>query len=80
MATRHAGEGVVRLAAASMLRTCAASGWSTLTLGRLCVAHEPATVMREFVRGRPFVPKVEAPAVLAELPAQLLRLPRKLSA
>jgi hypothetical protein len=72
--------GVITAQGSSMLHTCAAPGCSTLTLGRLCVAHEPATVVREFVRGRPFVPKVEAPAVLAELPAQLLRLPRKLSA
>jgi hypothetical protein len=71
--------GVMTAQRSSMLRTCAAPGCSTLTLGRLCVAHEPATVMREFVRGRPFVPKVE-PVALAELPAQLLRLPRKLSA
>jgi hypothetical protein len=72
--------GVITAQGSSMLRTCAAPGCSTLTLGRLCVAHEPATVVREFVRGRPFVPKVEAPAMLAELPVQLLGLPRKLSA
>ena len=62
-----------------MLRTCAAPGCSTLTLGRLCVAHEPAAVVREFVRGRPFVPKVVPPVAFTELPA-LLGLPRKLSA
>jgi hypothetical protein len=63
----------------SMLRTCAAPGCSTFTLGRFCVAHEPAGIMREFVRGRPFVPAVESPVALTELPTQLLGLPRKLS-
>ena len=72
--------GVIAAQGSSMLHTCAAPGCSTLTLGRLCVAHEPAAVMREFVRGRPFVPRVEAPVALAELSGQLLGLPRKLSA
>jgi hypothetical protein len=64
----------------SMLHTCTVPGCSTFTLGRFCVAHEPVRVAREFVRGRPFVaPAVELPAKLAEMPAQLFRLPRTIS-
>ena len=57
-----------------MLRTCDTPGCQTLTLGVYCVAHEPATVQLEFVRGRPH------PRGDDELSAQLLRLPRKISA
>jgi hypothetical protein len=57
-----------------MLRTCERPGCQTLTLGVHCVAHEPATVQSEFVRGRPHQ------RVNDELSAQLLRLPKKISA
>ena len=61
----------------SMLHSCAASGCSTLTLGRFCVAHEPVGVSRQFVRGRPFVQAMQ-PSALTDLSAQLVRVPRKL--
>jgi hypothetical protein len=64
-----------------MLHTCAASGCSTFTLGKFCVAHEPVKAARVFARGRPFVrPGAQVPAALAELPVQLVRVPRELSA
>jgi hypothetical protein len=64
-----------------MLHTCAASGCSTFTLGKFCVAHEPVKAARVFARGRPFVrPAAQVPAALAELPVQLVRVPRQLSA
>jgi hypothetical protein len=64
-----------------MLHTCAASGCSTFTLGKFCVAHEPVRAARVFARGRPFVrPATELPAALAGLPAQLVRVPRQISA
>jgi len=50
-----------------MLRTCRAPGCTTLTLGTLCIAHEPAVEPRSFVRGRPYRLKdreVLAPAAL----------------
>ena len=64
----------------SMLQTCTASGCSTFTLGKFCVAHEPVRAARVFARGRPFVRPAELPAVLAELPVQLVRVPRQLRA
>jgi hypothetical protein len=36
---------------------CTADGCETLTIGPLCVDHEAATT-RNFVRGRPFVPRI----------------------
>jgi hypothetical protein len=57
----------------TMLRPCEAPGCGVLTLGTLCVAHEPA-VDRVFPRGRPFQP---APPLADALQ---LRLPRKISA
>jgi hypothetical protein len=58
----------------SILRTCAAPGCRTFTLGNFCVGHEPVRPLVEFPRGRPFA----RPAV--ELRPQLLRLPRNISA
>lgn len=37
-----------------MLRMCGAPGCETLTLGGLCVAHEPPVEPRYFPRGRPY--------------------------
>jgi hypothetical protein len=37
-----------------MLRTCRAPGCTTLTLGTLCISHEPAVDPRTFPRGRPY--------------------------
>jgi hypothetical protein len=37
-----------------MLRTCEAPGCETLTLGSLCLAHEPPSAPRRFPRGRPY--------------------------
>ncbi len=37
---------------------CTAPGCETLTMGPLCIEHDPH-VERTFVRGRPFVHKVE---------------------
>ena len=37
-----------------MLRTCDHPGCATLTLGTLCIAHEPPVETRAFPRGRPF--------------------------
>jgi len=51
-----------------MLRTCDHDGCSTLTLGRLCIDHEPPAVEKVFPRGRPFVPTERTPAALRELP------------
>jgi hypothetical protein len=39
-----------------MLHPCSHDGCCTLTLGELCVAHEPP-VLRTFHRGRPFPPR-----------------------
>lgn len=37
-----------------MLRTCAAPGCESLTLGELCVAHEEMRAPAVWPRGRPF--------------------------
>ena len=37
-----------------MLRACQADGCNTLTLGELCLEHEPAAPPRRFPRGRPY--------------------------
>lgn len=58
----------------TLLRPCTAPGCTTLTLGMLCLAHEPP-VARVFPRGRPFPPPAAAEPSLAQL-----RLPRKISA
>jgi hypothetical protein len=50
-----------------MIAPCAEPGCSTLTLGRLCIAHEPK-VTRVFVRGRPWPPRQPLTAVAAVLP------------
>jgi hypothetical protein len=50
-----------------MVMTCAEPGCSTLTLGRLCIAHEPK-VAQVFVRGRPWPPVKPLTAVAAVLP------------
>ncbi len=39
-----------------MLRRCGHSGCETLTLGGLCIAHEPPVELRVFPRGRPYPP------------------------
>ena len=57
-----------------LLRSCAAPGCGTFTLGTFCVRHEPGTG-RLFPRGRPFAAVAEP---LGE--ALQLRLPRKISA
>jgi hypothetical protein len=36
-----------------MLEICTFPGCSTLTIGRLCLRHEPASGPRVFPRGRP---------------------------
>lgn len=51
-----------------MVTTCAEPGCSTLTLGRLCIAHAPK-VTQVFVRGRPWPPVKTLTAVAAVLPA-----------
>ena len=58
----------------TLLRPCTAPGCTTLTLGVLCLQHEPP-VGRVFPRGRPFPPAVAAEPAVAQL-----RLPRKISA
>jgi hypothetical protein len=37
-----------------MLKVCGSPGCETLTLGELCVAHEPVAEPRSFPRGRPY--------------------------
>jgi len=37
-----------------MLRTCEYPDCTTLTLGALCVVHEPAVATQRFPRGRPY--------------------------
>ncbi len=37
-----------------MLRICAHQDCTTLTLGTLCVAHEPPSEARRWPRGRPY--------------------------
>jgi hypothetical protein len=37
-----------------VLRVCTAPGCSTLTLGRLCIGHEPPVEPRRYARGRPY--------------------------
>jgi hypothetical protein len=37
-----------------MLNVCRASGCETLTLGALCLTHEPPLEQRYFPRGRPY--------------------------
>jgi hypothetical protein len=39
-----------------MLHVCGHKGCETLTLGGLCIAHEPPLPARVFPRGRPFPP------------------------
>ena len=39
-----------------MLHVCGHNGCETLTLGGLCIAHEPPAGVRVFPRGRPFPP------------------------
>lgn len=39
-----------------MLEICGHEGCETLTLGGLCIAHEPPVATRVFPRGRPFPP------------------------
>jgi hypothetical protein len=39
-----------------MLNVCGHQGCETLTLGGLCIAHEPPIGTRVFPRGRPFPP------------------------
>ena len=39
-----------------MLHVCGYEGCETLTLGGLCIAHEPPLEERVFPRGRPFAP------------------------
>ena len=41
-----------------MLHTCSCPGCVTLTMGELCLEHEPP-VLRTFDRGRPFPPRVK---------------------
>jgi hypothetical protein len=40
-----------------MLATCAVPGCTTLTIGRLCVEHEPRRLVQAFPRGRPHPPR-----------------------
>jgi hypothetical protein len=39
-----------------MLRTCQADSCETLTMGTLCLDHEPPAPPRQFPRGRPYRP------------------------
>jgi hypothetical protein len=39
-----------------ILHVCAHDGCETLTLGGLCITHEPPVETRVFPRGRPFPP------------------------
>ena len=41
-----------------MLTTCDHPGCETLTIGTLCVVHEPPVEARRFPRGRPY-PRLE---------------------
>jgi hypothetical protein len=63
--------------AEAMLRPCSASGCGVLTLGLLCVRHEPPP-SRILPRGRPFARLPAGPDT--GLPRAQLRLPRKISA
>jgi hypothetical protein len=58
-----------------MLRTCAEPGCETFVLGGFCLVHE-APQTRVFVRGRPFVPHLEAGILGDESPRPLLRTGR----
>ncbi len=55
-----------------MLRICAHQDCTTLTLGTLCVAHEPPSEARRWPRGRPYskrerrLPPGVAPFVTAD--------------
>ena len=52
-----------------MLRICSAPGCATLTLGSLCLAHEPVVVARVFPRGRPY--RLKDREVVAAVPVRL---------
>jgi len=45
-----------------MLRVCAHRDCSTLTLGMLCVVHEPPVEVRRWPRGRPYARRERRPA------------------
>ena len=51
----------------AMLRTCQADGCETLTLGSLCLAHEPPVAPRRFPRGRPYHPVREVTGALRRI-------------
>ena len=57
-----------------MLRVCAHRDCSTLTLGTLCVVHEPPVTVRRWPRGRPYsrrerrLPAETSPIVTGEDP------------
>jgi hypothetical protein len=40
----------------SLLQLCTHPGCATLTIGGLCIEHEPVLPARVFPRGRPFPP------------------------
>jgi hypothetical protein len=42
----------------SLLQLCTHPGCATLTIGRLCIEHEPILPARVFPRGRPYPPLV----------------------
>jgi hypothetical protein len=44
-----------------MLRECSQDGCCTLTMGELCVEHEPP-IRKTFVRGRPYPPRPRSEA------------------
>jgi len=52
-----------------MLRICSEPGCTTLTLGALCVAHEPAVALTAFPRGRPY--RLKDREVLAPAPVRV---------
>jgi hypothetical protein len=51
-----------------MLQVCDFPGCSTLTIGPLCLHHEPAPVHRIYPRGRPYPPlqRLLPPRVFSE--------------
>jgi len=52
-----------------MLRVCSEPGCTTLTLGSLCLEHEPVVAFRAFPRGRPY--GLKDGAVLSRMTARV---------